>query len=552
MKHKAVAWLAVAVVGSLVVVTIAAALGSRTAPLRRLVVATLEDRLDSHVELTAFSVDLFPSVTVRGNGLTVRLRGVSDPALPPLIQIESFTVHCGIVDLLRRPRRFRHVTLEGLVVNIPPGGLKRNGGGGHPAGSAGDPAEDRAGNPVASGGGSPVASGGDNPASGFSRKDEVRRESPIIVDELRADGALLRIIPRREGKLPKEFAIHALTMHSLGIAERMPFTATLTNPVPKGQIETSGTFGPWEKGNPGGTPLAGTYSFQDADLATIKGIGGRLNSKGAFQGELERIAVKGETHVPDFHLTISRQPVALSTSFQATVDGTDGDTYLDEVNAQFGQTSLTAKGAVTGTKGVKGRNVKLTVHLQEGRIEDLLRLAVRGDTPLLVGRVGLKTDFELPPGDRDVVEKLLLAGEFDVDAARFTDPGVQKKLSGMSHRARGRDPEERAENVVSDLSGTFRLKDGALSFSRLAFGLPGATLRLSGSYGLQSEAVAFDGTLRMDATISEAAGGGFKGFLLKAIDPIFRKNGAGALVPIKVRGTREKPQFGLDVGKVFK
>jgi hypothetical protein len=388
-------------------------------------------------------------------------------------------------------------------------------------------------------------------ASGFSRKEVDRGESPIIVDELRADGALLRIIPRREGKLPKEFAIHALTMRSLGIAERMPFTATLTNPVPKGQIETSGTFGPWERGSPGATPLAGTYSFQDADLATIKGIGGRLNSKGAFQGELERIAVKGETHVPDFHLTISRQPVALSTSFQAVVDGTDGDTYLDEVNAQFGQTSLTAKGAVTGTKGVKGRNVKLTVHLTEGRVEDLLRLAVRGDT-LLVGRVGLKTDFELPPGDRDVVEKLLLAGEFDVDAARFTDAGVQKKLSGMSHRARGRDPDERAENVVSDLSGTFRLKDGSLSFSNLAFGLPGATVRLRGTYGLQSEAIAFDGTLRMDATISQAAGGGFKGVLLKAIDPLFRKNGAGALVPIKVRGTREKPQFGLDIGKVFK
>ena len=37
-------------------------------------------------------------------------------------------------------------------------------------------------------------------------------------------------------------------------------------------------------------------------------------------------------------------------------------------------------------------------------------LAVKGDKPLLVGRVGLKTDFELPPGERDVVEKLLLAG----------------------------------------------------------------------------------------------------------------------------------------------
>ncbi len=77
--------------------------------------------------------------------------------------------------------------------------------------------------------------------------------------------------------------------------------------------------------------------------------------------------------------------------------------------------------------------------------------------------------------------------------------------------------------------------------------------RVHGSYGLRSEAIAFAGTLRMDATISEAAGvGGLKGFLLKAVDPIFRKKGAGALVPIKVGGTREKPAFGLDVGRVFK
>jgi len=530
-KLKIAAWVAAAVVGTLVVLTIAAAAGSRTEPLRKLVVATLEDRLDSHVELKAFSVDLFPTVTVQGSGLTLRLRTVTDAAVPPLIEIESFTVHCGIVDLLRRPRRFKHVTLEKLVVNIPPGGLKKNG---NPIGEAARPRD------AAETAPSTAAAAG------------ARRESPIIVDELVADGALLRIIPRREGKQPKEFAIHSLTMRSLGIAEQMPFTAILTNPLPKGQIETAGTFGPWQKGSPGATPLAGYYSFQKADLDTIKGIGGTLDSKGSFQGELARIAVKGETHVPDFHLDISRQPVALSTSFEAVVDGTDGDTYLNEVNAQFLQTSLTAKGAVTGTKGVKGRTVKLNVRIQEGRIEDVLRLAVKGDKPLLVGRLGLKTDFELPPGDRDVVEKLLLAGAFDVDAAKFTDAGVQKKLSGMSHRARGRDPEQAAENVVSDLSGRFQLKDGSLSFSDLSFGLPGALVRLRGSYGLRSEAIAFEGTLRMDATISQAAGGGVKGFFLKAVDPLFRKKGAGALVPIKIGGTRVKPQFGLDVGKVFK
>jgi AsmA-like C-terminal region len=542
MRLKAAAWVTAAVVGTLVVLTVVAAAGSRTEPLRKLVIATLEERLDSHVELKAFSVDLFPAVTVQGTGLTVRLRTVTDSSAPPLIQIESFTVHCGLIDLLRRPRHFKHVTLAGLVVSIPPGGLKKHG----------NPITQAAGRSPSSGNTPAPLAPPDPGASGSGGSGPSPKKSPIIVDELLADGALLRIVPRREGKAPKEFAIHALTMRSLGIAEKMPFTATLTNPLPKGQIETSGTFGPWQKDDPGATPLEGIYTFQNADLGTIKGIGGKLSSKGAFGGELGRISVKGETHVPDFHLTISNQPVALSASFEAVVDGTDGDTYLNEVNAQFGHTSLSAKGAVTGTKGVKGRNVKLAVHIQEGRIEDLLRLAVKGDKPLLVGRVALRTDFELPPGDRDVIEKLQLAGTFDVDAAKFTDDGVQKKLSGMSHRARGRDPDAPADQVVSDLRGRFRLKDGSLSFTDLTFGLPGALVRLHGSYGLRSEAIAFDGTLRMDATISEAAGGGIKGFLLKAIDPIFRKKGAGALVPIKIGGTRDKPQFGLDVGKAFK
>ena len=78
-----------------------------------------------------------------------------------------------------------------------------------------------------------------------------------------------------------------------------------------------------------------------------------------------------------------------------------------------------------------------------GRIEDLLRLAVKGDKPLMVGRVGLHTGFKLPPGERDVMEKLMLDGAFDVASAQFTNPGVQEKLSGMSQRARGLDPAEK-------------------------------------------------------------------------------------------------------------
>jgi hypothetical protein len=522
---KAVTWTAVAVVGTLVTLAIVTAAGSRTEPLRKLVVATLADRLDSDVELSAFSVDTFPRVVVAGEGVKLRLRGQPE-GVPPLIEIASFTVHTSLLDMMRRPRRFRHVMLEGLVVNIPPGGLRQQG------------------NSIAEA--MKGARDDDHPAT-----SDAQGRAPILIDELVADGALLRIIPRRAGKDPKEFAIQALTMRRLGLAQQMPFSATLTNPVPKGQIETTGTFGPWQKEEPSTTPVAGRYSFMKADLGSINGIGGILDSTGEFTGQLDRIAVKGTTTTPDFQLSTSKQPVPLDTTFEAIVDGTDGDTYLTRVDATLGRTSLTAKGAVVGTKGVKGRTVNLNVHITEGRMEDVLRLAVKGEEPLLTGRIVLQTDFHLPPGERDVIERLELQGQFDIDDARFA-PRVQQKLAGLSRRARGLDESEKTGTVASDMSGAFRLRRSALALSNLAFAIPGAVVQLNGAYGLKSEQIDFDGTLRMDATISQAAGGGVKGFLLKAIDPLFRKQGAGAVVPITIRGTKGDPRFGLDVGRVFK
>jgi hypothetical protein len=56
----------------------------------------------------------------------------------------------------------------------------------------------------------------------------------------------------------------------------------------------------------------------------------------------------------------------------------------------------------------------------------------------------------------------------------------------------------------------------------------------------------------MQAPLSQAAGGGIKGFFLKAVDPIFRKDGKGAVIPITITGPREQPKFGVVWGKVFK
>src|SRR5262249_14857706 len=94
------------------------------------------------------------------------------------------------------------------------------------------------------------------------------------------------------------------------------------------------------------------------------------------------------------------------------------------------------------------------------------------------------------------------------------------------------------------------LADGRLELSDLTFEVPGTKVRLTGQYALRAETLDFHGTLSMDAKLSETQSG-LKSLLLKAVDPLFRKNGMSQL-PIKISGTRNNPSFGLDVRRIFK
>ena len=78
----------------------------------------------------------------------------------------------------------------------------------------------------------------------------------------------------------------------------------------------------------------------------------------------------------------------------------------------------------------------------------------------------------------------------------------------------------------------------------------GAAVSLAGSYALRPEMLDFSGTLRMDAKVSETQTG-FKRVLLKVVDPLFKEDGGGSAIPIKVVGPRNNPSFGLDKGRVF-
>lgn len=462
----------------------------------------LKDRYHSDVEIQRLSISLFPRASVVGEGLVFHEKDHAGD--PPLFKIRRLTAAATFSGLWGKPTHVQLVKLEGLEIHVPP---KRG-----------------------------------------EHKGARHEPSPFVIDEVNADGTQLVILPKDPAKEPKVFDISKLTLRSAGPDRPMKFVATLTNPLPPGLIQSNGEFGPWEAMEPGDTPVSGKYTFNNADLSVFKGIQGILSSTGAYKGVLRRMEVDGQTDTPDFALKVAGNPVDLKTDFHAIVDGTDGDTKLEPVNAHFLKTTIVCSGAVEHLPGPPGKTVALEARVTNGRIQDILRLVARGSKPVLVGATTFQAKFALPPGKIDVIDRLDLAGAFGIGSMKFTKGEVQQKIDSLSLRAQGR-PKEIGEDeatALSNLKGRFTLKTAVAEFSHLSFSMPGGELNLTGSYNLHNEELDFEGTIQTEAKASQMVTG-VKSFFLRAIDPFFKKDGAGAVVPIKIAGTRSHPQFMLNL-----
>jgi len=470
------------------------------------IIAALEDHFESRVELKSLDVTLFPSARLTASGLVLKHKSRTD--VPPLIMIDRLTADTSLLELLRTPTRISRVRLQGLQIHVIAGKVH----------------------------------------SAQNRSPGAERKTPrFVISEVVSDGAVLETIPKSADKVPLVWELQHLTLKEAGPDKPMTFTSELTNGKPPGQIQTAGSFGPWNKDEPSLTPVSGRYTFRDADLSVFKGISGRLSSEGAYNGVLQRIEVQGQTDTPEFAVNVSGNRVHLTTKYQAVVDGTDGTTYLQPVDAAFGHTSLVARGVVLSKHGVKGKTISLDVAVREGRLEDLLRLAVKGK-PSMTGATSFRTSFLLPPGDQDVSERLQLKGTFDIGTARFLKPESQAKVDKLSNRGRGQTAHEVNDfSVASNFRGAFSLRGGVIQFTNLAFNVPGVEVLVDGTYALEKQEIDLHGTARLQARLSQTTTG-FKSLLLKAVDPFFAKKGAGAVLPIKIQGTGDSPTFGLDFG----
>jgi hypothetical protein len=257
--------------------------------------------------------------------------------------------------------------------------------------------------------------------------------------------------------------------------------------------------------------------------------------------------VVGTTETPDFALDGAGHAVPLRTEFVTVVDGTNGDTRLEPVRAWLGETEIVARGGVVDREVIDGKTIQLELEVVNGRIEDFLRLAMDSPEPFMTGRITLRAQYLLPQGVGHVLDKLRLDGRFRIGTAMFSEATLQGKIDELSSRSRG-EPQH-PERVASDFEADFTLDSAIVNLIGLSFRVPGAEVELDGSYGLRTKGIDMHGKLHMDASLSETTTG-LKSFLLKLVEPFFGRGerGNGSTLQIRITGTQDEPDFGLDLG----
>jgi len=511
MRRRVLLWSLAVAAGTLAILFAISIAQLRPERLRARITNALAARLNADVTIEDLEVTFLPRMRLSGSGVALRIR--NRPELPPFVSIAHFRIDLGLLSATRRHVETMHV--DGLMIQVPPKDARD---------TLGSQALD------------------DVEASMMST---ALNPSKVIIDHLITHDAQLAFVSRKPNKRPLVFLIRDLELDDLGFDRVVPFHARLTNPLPTGLVDAKGTFGPWMVRDPAETPVNGGYQFSEADLSTIEGLKGTLSSTGTFDGRLAAIRVAGKTDTPNFNLGLGGRPVQLSTDFEAVVDGTNGTTLLRKVDAKMQRTLINATGAVTNMPGPGRYSVDLNVHIGQGRIEDLLMLLSSSKTPLATGNVVVDSSVHLPPGQSSVLDRLALAGRFNLSRARFQEK-IQVRVQEFSRRTQGLPRDDTPENVATNVRGRFSLAKGVMKVPALSFEVPGALVSLAGECNFKVRSLALQGTLQMQASVSKAVGG-FKSIFLRVVDPFFRKKGRGTVVPIKVNGTIDAPEVGLNL-----
>jgi hypothetical protein len=480
---------------------------------RQAMIKRLERASSAQVEIRGFRSTYFPFPGCIADDVVFRQKTSAPGRRPsdPIITIRELTIESTFSGLLSKPGRIRRIIADGLLIHVPQGGANLH-------------------------------------SEGASRSDQT------IIEELRADNAVLELATGHAGENKLVFQVHHALFHDIGGRQPVPFQVSLRLPVPTGEVESSGSIGPWkdEKGTVRSTAISGKYVLTRADLGVFKAVGGIVSSHGEFSGTLEKLNLAGMTDSPNFEVKESGHLFHLSTQFRGALDMKTGDLILPSLEARLGNTNLIAHGSVSG----RPKTVTLDVTHGQGEIQDLILLFSDAKASPVLGPVVFETQIVLPAEHKPFKERVRLTGNFSINSTRFTSSNTQKDVDQLSERAEGKrdkekdhdqdDDKEGFERVMTDLKGDVVLKDGVATFSPVSFAVPGANADMKGTYSLLTKRVDLRGKMRMLATVSQATTGA-KSVFLKILDPFYKKKkkGAGAELPIKMTGTYGHTHFSV-------
>ena len=474
----------------------------------RMVHPLLEKVFESRVVVAKYHRTYFPHPGFVAEGVTFYRHG--DTRIPPLARVKKMTVEGQWGMLLFHPHLLYQIRLEGLEVQIPPAGTKARG-------------------------------------MDFDNGVIDTSQSKLKVETIVADGTTLDFL--RHGEGPIRFQFPVLEIHDVERARPMQFALRVTMPGPEGVVTASGQMGPFRTTSYMTTPIRGRYTLVTADLSRLQGLAGHATGGGSLSGVFSRMGVTGTAVIPDFRAG-SAHTVGMEAAYNVTVNGTNADIAIDNAEVRTGRSVVRAQGTVAGSP----RTVAVTIAAQGAELGDLLKVVEEAE-PQVRGRVNFRAAAEFRPGPERFLERVHVTGEVAVEGVRLVDAQKQEKVDAFSARERKGDPGEMgvasgdgggAPAAGVDGRTETRIEGGVAYFPDIRAGVPGAEAHLHGTFNLLDTKIHLTGTVALEKGISQAVTG-WKAVLLKPLSPFFRKKDEGAVAPIAVTGTAEKPKVGQDL-----
>jgi hypothetical protein len=470
------------------------------------VTQSLQETFPAKVTFGKFYATYFPNPgCVAENVAFRRLGGSAD--LPPVVTVARVRMEARYSDLFLRPGFLARIITEGFRVKVPP------------------------------------------IATPLDETGWKERPSSTRVGEIVLDGSTLTIA-RRSGA-PLVFDIHTLKLTDVSRNKVLKYALFMNNALPTGEIRAQGGFGPWNSDDAGKTSASGEYTFDQADLGNFDGISGKLAAAGKFEGMLGHLDTQGQIAIPQFMVNHSEHVVRVDSAYRAVVDGTNGDVTLQQVNAKVLKTRISANGKIAGSAGRNGKTATVDLNVEQGRIQDVMWLFVRGKKAPFNGNTSFRAHVVIPSSNARFLQRVRLTGDFGILGGEFAKPSTQMAVDTLSEKAQNQTVSEQSgdedpDAVLTNLSGHVELTDGVANFRDFSFEVPGASAHMHGTYDLTSTAINLHGMLKTESELSQMSTG-FKSTLLKPFNGLFKKRHAGAVLPVHLQGTYHAPEAGLDI-----